>query len=216
MDFAFEPFLPLLDAVRQLQMGLLRELYLHGNAKSGKSHFLAAITHAFTEQNTSAMLLPMRELAHANPDILDGIEQFDAVLLDDVDTIFNDSDWQEALFHLINRGRERGCRFVFSAYTSPNGARMLDLKTRLSQATRYHLPDDLMLNARATWLSLYLQRRALIFDSAIIDALLSQNLPIHAMANIIDTLTPLFAKQKKLTKKSLVQAQKIIASVKKT
>jgi len=148
--------------LQSLQSTLLaqgpRVIFLHGASGCGRSHLLQAMCHAASAQQKTAMYLPLQEFVHESPDVLAGLEGLDLVCLDDVQSALGKADWEEALFHFMNRLRDAG-RFVLLASDQPPQqlpVQLPDLQSRLAQATVFRLdllPDD----ARQAWL----QQRAL-------------------------------------------------------
>ncbi|TNF32903.1 MAG: DnaA regulatory inactivator Hda [Gammaproteobacteria bacterium] len=148
--------------LQSLQSTLLaqgpRVIFLHGASGCGCSHLLQAMCHAASAQQKTAMYLPLQEFVHESPDVLAGLEGLDLVCLDDVQSVLGKADWEEALFHFMNRLRDAG-RFVLLASDQPPQQLLVqlpDLQSRLAQAAVFRLdvlPDD----ARQAWL----QQRAL-------------------------------------------------------
>jgi len=66
--------------------------------------------------------------------VLEGLEQFDLVAVDDIDYLAGRPDWEAALFHLYNRVRDAGKSVLFSASAPPGhcGFTLPDLASRLA------------------------------------------------------------------------------------
>lgn len=109
-------------------------LYLWGAPGSGRSHLLQAACHRMAEVGSLAMYLPLAEVLDHGPDLLEGMEQFDLLCLDQLDALVGDAAWEEALFHLYNRLREEGGRLLVAASAAPRamGFKLADLASRLS------------------------------------------------------------------------------------
>ena len=114
------------------------QIFLHGAAGCGKSHLLQAACHAATG---AAAWLPLRELAHLGPGVLENLETAALVCLDDTDAVLPGAAWEAALFGLINAARARGTRLVFAAGASPVllGIALPDLVSRLTWGPVFHL-----------------------------------------------------------------------------
>jgi DnaA family protein len=145
-DFAGEAYAALVAAGQGFVATSSGLLYLHGPAGSGRTHFLAALCAEAESAGLQAVLVPLSEVMHEPPVILDGLEQTDLLALDDVQAVAGRGDWEEALFHLYNRCRVHGTRVVVSAAGAPSslGIRLPDLVSRLAQAPVWGLgiPDD--------------------------------------------------------------------------
>lgn len=117
--------------------------YLWGPSGCGRSHLLQAICHHWADNGRRVQYLPIKDIkdvdAHA---VLAGLENVDLVCLDDVDQMAHLPDWQEALFHFLNRRSLTGTCVVVSGDTSPLRLEMplADLTSRLSAAVTFQLP----------------------------------------------------------------------------
>jgi DnaA-homolog protein len=116
-------------------------IYLWGGAGVGCSHLLQAACLRFEQLNEPAVYLPLRELVDYGPPILDNLEQYELVCLDDLDAVAGRRDWEEALFHLFNRLRDSGRRLLLSAACSPRelAVGLPDLQSRLTLALVFQL-----------------------------------------------------------------------------
>lgn len=118
-----------------LHLGGERFLYLWGNKGSGKSHLLQGCCHAMSDQNATAIYLPLALLKEWGPESIEGIEEQSFIALDDIDAIATDKAWEEALFHLYNRVRDNGKTIVLMAGQSAPAAtsiQLADLRSRLA------------------------------------------------------------------------------------
>lgn len=133
-------------------------LWVHGPVGSGKSH----LAHAgVAERGGFYLSLADDQLT---PDVLDGLDQFTAVVLDDIDSVVGDANWEHALFALWNGCLDQGNRlWVFSAEPVDGlDWAIADLRSRAGQLPQYALrplsDDDLigLLRRRAAVLDLRL------------------------------------------------------------
>ncbi|WP_404399399.1 DnaA regulatory inactivator Hda [Idiomarina seosinensis] len=144
-----------------------RYSWLSGPAASGKSHLLHATVAAANEQFKKVMYLPMKELQQvARPAaVLEGLEQFDVLCVDDVDQVLDNKAWCFELFALINRITDaQQCRLIMTASqaAAQSEVHLADLKSRLQWATAYQLSPladtekAQALTLRASWRGLQL------------------------------------------------------------
>lgn len=117
------------------------QVYLSGPAGVGKSHLLAGLCGAAEQRGLSAAYLPLGEAADLHPAMLDGLEGYDLLALDDVQAIAGDPEWEEALFALYNRARDAGRRLAVTADRGPAQLPIAlpDLRSRLAWGEPYHL-----------------------------------------------------------------------------
>lgn len=131
----------MLSSVRgQLETGGERLIYLYGKADSGKSHLLQGACHL--ADMTPAQYLPLAELVNYTPgEVLLGVESMGLVCLDDIHAVLGNPAWELALFHFFNRAREKNCRLLVSANSSPRAlsVSLADLRSRLSWGVVYLL-----------------------------------------------------------------------------
>lgn len=127
-------------ALATLQAGSEPFVCLVGGTATGKTHLLQAGCHAVAPA-AAAIYLPLREHGELAPAVLEGLEQYRLVCLDDVDAVAGAADWERALFHLYNAVRERGGRLVVSAAQVPNAAgfALADLRSRLGWGPVFQL-----------------------------------------------------------------------------
>jgi len=164
LDFAprdgagFDDFVPGddglgVDLLRHLAAGDgERQALLWGAAGSGKSHLLNAACQYAAARGERVALLPLGELfaapAEAIPglELLDGLESLALICLDDLQQVAGRAAWEEALFDLINRARDSGCRLLFACDDNPAalGFGLADLRSRLAWGPVLRLPvaDD--------------------------------------------------------------------------
>lgn len=116
-------------------------IYLWGQQGVGCSHLLQAACLQFQITGRRAIYLPLAELICYTPDILEDLEQYDLVCLDDLQVITGHKVWQEALFHLFNRLRDSGKNLLIAADSPPRGLQLAlaDLQSRLSLALVFQL-----------------------------------------------------------------------------
>ncbi len=109
-------------------------IFFHGISGTGKSHCLQAVCHAATKQQLQATYLPMRDIQSMPVDLLEGLEQFDIVCIDDVESIAGNREWEVAIFNLYNRIRDNSGYLMVAANSKPDelGIHLKDLQSRLT------------------------------------------------------------------------------------
>ena len=125
-------------------------IYISGPAGSGRTHLLFATCQASRDQGQLATYINYRQRpAHLNPQLID-IESSDLVALDDIETIAGEPEWEEGLFHFLNRARSAGTRIIIASTQSAMeaGFSLPDLRSRLNWGQRQWLKpladDDLI------------------------------------------------------------------------
>jgi DnaA family protein len=115
------------QSVRTAVTGRGPNLYLWGPAGTGKTHLLLAACHDATIRERRSTYLPLHERSEWNVGMLEGLERFDLVCLDDIEAIAGDAQWEAGLFHLINRIRDGAARVIITGDAAP-GDLALDLR----------------------------------------------------------------------------------------
>jgi len=66
--------------------------------------------------------------------LLEALDQYSLVALDDIDHVAGNNEWERAIFNLINFSREQSGKIIFGASSAPASAGWLlnDLESRLS------------------------------------------------------------------------------------
>lgn len=118
-----------------------------GASGTGKSHLLHAFCAAST---TAAMVLPLAD-ASIDASALEGLEQMPLLCLDDIDKVWHQQVWAEALFALLNRYTDQAPqqRLIMTTSTSVESASstiaLPDLRSRLQwglSLSLYSLSDE--------------------------------------------------------------------------
>lgn len=107
------------QAVQSAVTGGGPNLYLWGPAGTGKTHLLLAACQDATARERRSTYLPLHERAEWDVAVLEGLEHFDLVCLDDIEAIAGDAQWEVGLFHLINRIRDGAARVIITGHAVP-------------------------------------------------------------------------------------------------
>ena len=147
-DFAGSNWTAVIAAIDDLLHGSSKNCFVYGEPNTGKTHLLAAVCEAYSQQGYTTLLLSLRDLLDSeSPDLLESLENFTLIALDDVEVINGHEDWQQALFNLLSRAKISQTRILLAARTSPAdlGLQLLSLNSQLSKAVFFHIPNGLLL-----------------------------------------------------------------------
>jgi DnaA family protein len=127
-------------ARRDAALQALPYLALHGEQGCGKTHLLRAASAELAAAGQGACYLSLAQ-ADVAPAMCAGLEDLDAVLLDDVHAIAGDAGWERALFVLFNQLHERGARLLIAAARPPAALPLdlADLRSRLCSGPSFLL-----------------------------------------------------------------------------
>lgn len=134
-----------LDYLRHLTQGKGEKIsYLWGKNGLGKTHLLQALCREMNQAGFSVVYLPLAEAVSWPPDSLDYLDRYALICLDDVQAIANKPEWQEALFHLINRQYAQQDHYLILTGNQPvNGLsiQLPDLLSRFAWGVVYQLHE---------------------------------------------------------------------------
>lgn len=134
-------------AVQSVQHLIFEEgwdfVYLWGTKEVGKSHLLQAACSAAVEADNTVCYFDFNELIDTSPKILEGLEIFQVVALDNLEMIGGKPDWEEALFDCYNRLQINQSRLLVTANNPPTkvGLSLPDLTSRMQSAVVYALKE---------------------------------------------------------------------------
>lgn len=194
-DFRAPSFYPILAALQKLIDGDVHELFLYGDTSVGKTHFLSAAHSHYSKKNSAIFVSLGDLLADADVGALTGLEAFSLIVIDDVHLVGQSYEWQEALFHLINRANAQKSKLLFASRTAPSalGFSFVDLWTRLNRFLSFELPDGSLFEDRQANLKSILRHKGWQIPDEIFAYLLEQG-PYRAgdMLTVLNGITPLF------------------------
>lgn len=190
------------EAISRLSTSQDPFLYLWGESGSGKSHLLQAACRQAQADHRQPAYLPLGTEQGLSPEMLEGLEVFDPVCLDDLEAIAGEAAWERAIFSLFNRLRENQGQLVVAADRPPGQLPLdlPDLASRLTWGPCYHLLplDD---EGRLELLQAGARRRGLEMNLETARFLL-QRTPrdIHFLSRLIERLdNASLAAQRRLT-----------------
>ncbi len=116
-------------------------IFIWGAHCSGKTHLLQAACVSASEKGLKAAYIPLKEGVEFNVNILDALENFDLVCIDDIDAIAGSKKWEQAIFFFYNRAFETGAQIIIAGEESlkETGLVLPDLISRLSWGFVFHL-----------------------------------------------------------------------------
>lgn len=133
LDLELTPDATLANFLGEVPAALMADIprvYLWGAVGTGRSHLVQAICHKWYGGNRRVMYLP--NPMHASPAILDNLEQFELVCIDDADDVLQSEDWQTPLFHFFNGLSDNGHGLLLTGQSHPldMAVSLADLRSR--------------------------------------------------------------------------------------
>ena len=116
-------------------------IFFWGDNGAGKTHLLQAMCAKAAKLNLNAAYIPLTVAAELDTSMLEGLETFDLICIDDIDHIAGQEHWEKALFELYNRVFDSHTQIVFTSTTSlkETPIQLPDLTSRLSWGFVFHL-----------------------------------------------------------------------------
>tara|TARA_S200000501_G_scaffold378495_1_gene441419 strand:+ start:10536 stop:11267 length:732 start_codon:yes stop_codon:yes gene_type:complete len=139
------------ESIRELSKGSAGWIYLTGSQGGGVSHLLQACSSEALKAGFSAMyvdFLALLEIFEQSVDdeavvnYFDSLENFDVLVIDNIDAVSGRRFWQEQLFYLLEKLKNKpSACLLLGAHTLANDldCDLLDLKSRLKWATGFQL-----------------------------------------------------------------------------
>jgi DnaA family protein len=117
-------------------------LGIWGDADSGKTHLINAVSGYSREIDQSLFLYNGHDLKHIDPDQLGELPPGQMIAIDNMDELCGIMAWERYLYRLINLCRDNKQRLLFSSKTRPADLICLleDLKSRLCWGLLFQLP----------------------------------------------------------------------------
>lgn len=166
------------------------QLFLWGTEESGKSHLLESSCLLAYEEGLRAGYYPLRQMIEIGPAVFSGSENHDLICLDDLDVVMENTQWERAIFNMINLARENGQRLIMSAAQNPRdiNCELPDLKSRLPWGTSYQL-IELSDSEKAEAIKYRAKQRGFLFPDAVIDYIYNRYpRNFNALIKILDQL----------------------------
>lgn len=170
---------------------------------AGVSHLLQAVCHRAHSAGRQAQYIPLAELAGFEAQqVLEGLEGFDLICLDNIECVRGLAEWEQTLFHLYNRMKDAGRSLIFGSEQSPASLQLTlpDLKSRLLASVVYHVEplDD---EGKAECLRLRAHARGMELPADVASYILNRaSRSTHELFALLDTLdVASLQQQRKLT-----------------
>ena len=109
-------------------------IFLWGEPGMGKTHLLHACCQLASQHRITSCYLPLNESITLTPSAAENLDQQQLICLDDIESISKQNQWEQTLFHIFNRVREKGNRLVITSRHPPTGTpiQLPDLANRLT------------------------------------------------------------------------------------
>ncbi len=94
-------------------------VYIWGERGCGKSHLLQALSREALQRAAEAIYLPLEEVVDMGVSVLNGLGEMALVVIDNIDAVAGQREWEETLFGLYNQIRDSDSHIVVAASAPP-------------------------------------------------------------------------------------------------
>ena len=118
-------------------------VYFYGDHGTGRTHLVKSVLRECEDRRRSAVLISMTDRFRISPKMLSRAKE-DVILIDDVDQVAGDTEWENAIYEIVNSGKNvSGQRLVVSSLTrqAASGFARKDIVTRLSWGVTFHVEE---------------------------------------------------------------------------
>ena len=117
-------------------------VFLWGSVGCGKTHLCQALYHHLAEHDQQPAFIDVAEPG-IQPQVLEGVEIFNTLIIDGIDAVIMQKPWQEALFHVYNRMMANQGNLIIAARVAPQNIESLlpDLASRLLSGLVFHIKE---------------------------------------------------------------------------
>lgn len=123
------------------------QIGLWGAAASGKTHLLNASADFARKEGVILQIYDAIQLRQCDASEFAGFSHCDVLVVDNLDAIAGNPDWEACFYQVINRCREGDYRFVFAMTDKPDDLKtnLDDFRSRLQWGLMLQLPtsDDI-------------------------------------------------------------------------
>jgi len=127
----------LVQRLKEITLGFVEDTaitFVTGNSGDGKSHLLNACCNHAQQNQMRAAYVDLDSFAVIEPRMMEGLERYHLICIDNIDAILLNREWEVAVFDLINRVLEVGdTHIIVTAQKMPKllSFRLPDLASRL-------------------------------------------------------------------------------------
>ena len=116
-------------------------IYVWGDLHSGRTHLAHAYCYQAEQKKLTWIYLPLAEIVNYAPTVFESLENYEVLVLDDITVLSGKAEWEEALFHLYNRGLQTGQHLLITANCAPAhlAIQLPDLLSRLKNGVIFKL-----------------------------------------------------------------------------
>ena len=141
----------IVNHLQQIFINNEQQIFLWGDKGTGKTHLLQSLSQEANSRHKTLFYYSLEDDL-PDPAMLEGLENFDLVCVDNIEQIAGNNEWEQAFFNFYNLHRDANNKLVVTANCPPKylAIQLPDLKTRMSWGLTLKLKalsDEQQLNA---------------------------------------------------------------------
>ncbi|MDG2420942.1 MAG: DnaA regulatory inactivator Hda [Gammaproteobacteria bacterium] len=174
-------------------------IFLWSAVGAGRTHLLQSVCHRAIMRKEPSIYVPLSNTENFSPEVLLGIDAINTICLDDIHTIQQKPDWEDALFTLYNKVIRSESRLIISANQSPQELKLTlaDLQSRLSALPVFKLSklDD---KGQMAVLRHRANSRGIALNDSVAEFILRRaKRSTHDIISVLDVLDTISLKEKR-------------------
>ena len=181
--------------------------YLWGLEGVGKSYLMQALHREFINRDMKTLHLSFDDNSITSPDIFKNLGTLEVILIEKIDQLPHENDWEIALFSLINEALSSKTKIYLSSNLVSKDLKieLMDLKSRLSYFTAIEIPE-ITDEEKKEALSQSSKRKGIHLDKKTIDYIVSHtSRSLSDLLKLINELDIYSLKKKRKVTPSLVR-----------
>ena len=117
--------------------------YIWGREGVGKSYIMQALNREFINLDKRTFHLSLNDKRVSSHEILQNLESLDVILIENIDSLPKDEEWETQIFSLINNALTSKIKIYLSSCTVSKDLQisLKDLQSRLSYFTAIEIPE---------------------------------------------------------------------------
>ena len=190
-----------------LENSISNLFYLWGLEGVGKSYLMQALHREFINRNMKTLHLSFDDNRITSPDIFKNLGTLEVLLIEKIDQLPQENDWEIALFSLINEALSSKTKIYLSSNLVSKDLKieLMDLKSRLSYFTAIEIPE-ITDEEKKEALSQSSKRKGIYLDKKTIDYIVSHtSRSLSDLLKLINELDIYSLKKKRKVTPSLVR-----------
>ena len=181
--------------------------YIWGREGVGKSYLARALNREFICEDKQTFHFSFKDSRISSFEIFQNLGSLDALLIEDIDFLPKEKEWELAIFSMINEALEGSTKIYFTSKVVAKDLdlELEDLKSRLSYFTAIEIPE-ISQEEKIEALTQSSERRGIFLDTKTIQFIINNtSRSLSDLLRLIDEIDSFSLKKKKKVTPSLIR-----------